>query len=93
MRALRLSAAVALVTIPLMVSACNDKTPARAPKPGAMADAWTDPSSHQSRFVRVNGVSLNVLDWGATGDGLVLIHGMGDSPRWGPRRISGRWPR
>ena len=38
MRALRLSAAVALVTISLIVSACNDKTPARAPKPGATAD-------------------------------------------------------
>lgn len=80
MRALRVSAAVALVMTPLIVAACTDKTPPRAPKAGATTDAWTDPSPHQSRFVRVNGVSLNVLDWGGTGDGLVLIHGMGDSP-------------
>lgn len=80
MRAVRISAAVALVAISLAVAACNDKSPPRAPKPGATTDTWTDPSPHQSRFVRVNGVSLNVLDWGGTGDGLVLIHGMGDSP-------------
>ena len=80
MRVLRVSAAVALVMIPMIVAGCNDKTPPRAPKSGATTDAWTDPSPHQARFVRVNGVSLNVLDWGGTGDGLVLIHGMGDSP-------------
>jgi pimeloyl-ACP methyl ester carboxylesterase len=80
MRALRVSAAVALITIPLVVAACKDKPPARAPKSATTTDSWTDPSPHQSRFVRVNGVSLNVLDWGGTGDGLVLIHGMADSP-------------
>jgi pimeloyl-ACP methyl ester carboxylesterase len=80
MRASRVSAAVALVMIPSIVAACKDKTPPRTPKSDATTDTWTDPSPHQSRFVRVNGVSLNVLDWGGTGDGLVLIHGMGDSP-------------
>ena len=72
MRVLTLSAIVAL-------AACTDKAPP-LPKPAAVADTWTDPSPHQSRFVQVNGVSLNVLDWGGTGDGLVLIHGMSDSP-------------
>ncbi len=62
-----------------MIAACTAKAPP-PPKPAATADTWTDPSPHQSRFVRVNGVSLNVLDWGGTGDGVVLIHGMGDSP-------------
>src|SRR5678815_340407 len=80
MRVLRVSAAVALVMIPMIVAGCNDKTPPRAPKSGATTATWADPSPHRARFVRVNGVSLNTLDWGGTGDGLVLIHGMGDSP-------------
>lgn len=80
MRALKVSAAVALITLPSMIAACGDKTPPRAPTSGAATDTWIDPSPHQSRSVRVNGVSLNVLDWGGTGDGLVLVHGMGDSP-------------
>jgi pimeloyl-ACP methyl ester carboxylesterase len=80
MRASRVSAVVAVVTIPVVVAACKDKPPAREPASGATTETWTDPSPHQSRFVRVNGVSLNVLDWGGTGDGLVLIHGMADSP-------------
>jgi len=32
-------------------------------------------------FVSVNGVRLHVLDWGGSGTPLILIHGMGDSPR------------
>ncbi|HEX5076835.1 MAG TPA: alpha/beta hydrolase [Gemmatimonadaceae bacterium] len=80
MRALRVSTAAALVTVALMVAACDDKAPRPAPQPGATTEVWNDPSPHQSRSVRVNGVSLNVLDWGGTGDGLVLIHGLADSP-------------
>jgi pimeloyl-ACP methyl ester carboxylesterase len=34
----------------------------------------------QPKFVRVNGVRLQYLDWGGTGDGLVFIPGLGDSP-------------
>ncbi len=32
-------------------------------------------------FVSVNSVRLHVMDWGGFGPDLVLIHGMGDSPR------------
>jgi pimeloyl-ACP methyl ester carboxylesterase len=35
---------------------------------------------HRSNFIRVNGVRLNVLDWGGAGPALVLVHGMTDSP-------------
>ncbi len=74
MRVLTFAAIAALAAL----AACAEKAP--PPKPAATADTWTDPSPHKSGFIRVNGVSLNVLDWGGTGDGLVLIHGMSDSP-------------
>ena len=41
---------------------------------------WSDRSPHAVRTVAVNGVRLQVLDWGGSGDGLVFIHGLGDSP-------------
>src|SRR2546427_823490 len=34
----------------------------------------------KSRYVQVNGININYLDWGGTGPTLVLIHGLGDSP-------------
>jgi pimeloyl-ACP methyl ester carboxylesterase len=39
-----------------------------------------EPVHPLSRFVRVNGVRLNYLDWGGRGTGMVFIHGLGDSP-------------
>jgi pimeloyl-ACP methyl ester carboxylesterase len=43
-------------------------------------DTWSDPSPHESGFVTVNGVRLNYLDWGGSGEPLVLIHGAGANP-------------
>jgi hypothetical protein len=40
---------------------------ARIPKPDA-------------KFVNVNGVRLQYLDWGGSGAALIFIHGLGDSP-------------
>jgi pimeloyl-ACP methyl ester carboxylesterase len=37
-------------------------------------------SLHEAKFVTVNGVRLQYLDWGGRGDGLVFLHGLGDSP-------------
>jgi len=37
-------------------------------------------SESKSLYARVNGVSINYLDWGGTGSPLVMIHGLGDSP-------------
>lgn len=47
---------------------------------GARPVEWTDPSPHHAGFVRVNGVRLAYLDWGGHGPGLLLLHGLGDSP-------------
>ena len=38
-------------------------------------DVWTDPSPHVDRFVEVNGVRLNYLDWGGSGQSVILLQG------------------
>jgi len=45
-----------------------------------MCAAWVDPAPHESKFVRVNGVRLNYLDWGGRGPWLILVHGLTGSP-------------
>ena len=40
---------------------------------------WTDRSPHQSGFVTANGVKLHYLDWGGTGEAILLLHGLGDT--------------
>ena len=58
----------AFALLSLLISACGGESQtAGAPKA-------------EAKFVRVNGVRLQYLDWGGTGDGLVFIHGLGDSP-------------
>jgi pimeloyl-ACP methyl ester carboxylesterase len=42
--------------------------------------APADHSPHRSGFVQVNGARLAYLDWGGHGPGLLLLHGLGDSP-------------
>jgi pimeloyl-ACP methyl ester carboxylesterase len=59
------------LTIILWVSA----TSAKADPMG-----WVDASPHTERFVKVNGVRLEYLDWGGPGEVLILIHGSGDNP-------------
>ena len=42
--------------------------------------AWKDPSTHLIRFVEVEpGVKLEVLDWGGSGEPLLLLAGHGDT--------------
>lgn len=60
----------------LAASACALAACARGPR----ADAWRDTSPHHAGFVTVNGVRLAYLDWGGHGPGLLLLHGLGDSP-------------
>lgn len=46
----------------------------------AHAAEWKDPSRHIVRFIEVEpGVSLEVLDWGGSGEPLLLLAGHGDS--------------
>jgi pimeloyl-ACP methyl ester carboxylesterase len=46
----------------------------------AAGGAAADPSPHHAGTVTVNGVRLAYLDWGGHGPGLLLLHGLGDSP-------------
>jgi pimeloyl-ACP methyl ester carboxylesterase len=41
---------------------------------------WVDISPHQEGFVAANGIKLEYLDWGGTGEALILLHGSGDNP-------------
>lgn len=45
-----------------------------------MSGAWVDPAPHESKFVSVNNVRLNYLDWGGRGPELILIHGVTANP-------------
>jgi pimeloyl-ACP methyl ester carboxylesterase len=48
--------------------------------PGASSPAWKDPSPHLVRLVQVEpGVKLEVLDWGGSGDPVLLLAGHGDT--------------
>ena len=40
-------------------------------------EQWTDPSPHRCGYVTVNGVRLHYLDWGGSGEPVVLLHGWG----------------
>ena len=39
-----------------------------------------DKSPHKSGFITVNGVKLHYLDWGGTGETMLFLHGIGDTP-------------
>lgn len=47
----------------------------------ATAPSWAqgDTSPHTERFAAVNGITLQVLDWGGSGPSLVLLTGFGDT--------------
>jgi non-heme chloroperoxidase len=48
--------------------------------PKAYGTEWKDPSKHIVRFIEVEpGVKLEVLDWGGSGDPVVLLAGHGDT--------------
>jgi len=42
-------------------------------------DTWVDKSPHAEKFVKVNGVSLEFLDWGGRGEALVFLAGLGNT--------------
>jgi pimeloyl-ACP methyl ester carboxylesterase len=46
----------------------------------ATAKSWVDTSPHKEGFVTANGITLEYLDWGGTGEVLILLHGSGDNP-------------
>lgn len=44
-----------------------------------MVSDWKDPSPHRSAFVTADGVRLHYLDWGGSGDAVLLLPGMGST--------------
>lgn len=49
-----------------------------APKINSSAEAPGDKSPHKSAFVTANGIKMNYLDWGGTGDVIILLAGLGN---------------
>ena len=49
-----------------------------APKINSSSDAPSDKSPHKSAFVTANGIKMNYLDWGGTGDVVILLAGLGN---------------
>lgn len=42
-------------------------------------DTWVDKSPHKEAFIRVNGVSLEYLDWGGHGEAMLFLAGLGNT--------------
>jgi non-heme chloroperoxidase len=54
--------------------------PARSAAQTSASASWHDPSPHKVRFVTVEkGVRLEVLDWGGSGQPVVLLAGLGNT--------------
>jgi len=49
-----------------------------AVKINSSTEAPTDKSPHKSAFVTANGIKMNYLDWGGTGDVVILLTGLGN---------------
>src|SRR5258708_29261785 len=48
--------------------------------PAGFASNWRDPSKHSVRFVEVeHGTRVEVLDWGGSGEGVLLLAGHRDT--------------
>lgn len=70
---LRVVKGTAVLLVFVLLSGCGDRI--------ENAAEVTVQNQPESRFVQVNGVRLHVMDWGGSGPVIMLIHGMGDSPR------------
>jgi pimeloyl-ACP methyl ester carboxylesterase len=49
-----------------------------AVKINSSSDAPRDRSPHKSAFVTANGIKMNYLDWGGTGDVIIMLAGLGN---------------
>src|SRR4030095_14716160 len=49
-----------------------------APKINSASEAPSDKSPHKSAIVAANGIKMNYLDWGGTGDVIILLAGLGN---------------
>jgi len=49
-----------------------------APKINSSSEAPRDKSPHKSEFVTANGIKMHYLDWGGTGDVVIMLAGLGN---------------
>jgi len=49
-----------------------------APKINSSTEAPSDKSPHKSGFVTANGIKMHYLDWGGTGDVIIMLAGLGN---------------
>ncbi len=63
---------VLFLSLALISTACSQR--------GGQRLAVNGHNLHDAKFVSVNGVRLQYLEWGGTGNGLIFLHGIGDSP-------------
>ncbi len=49
-----------------------------APKVNSSSESPGDKSPHKSGFATANGIKMNYLDWGGTGDVIILLAGLGN---------------
>src|SRR4030095_12925698 len=49
-----------------------------APKINSSSEAPSDKSPHKSAYLTANGIRMNYLDWGGTGDVVILLAGLGN---------------
>ncbi|HEX6126658.1 MAG TPA: alpha/beta fold hydrolase [Pyrinomonadaceae bacterium] len=49
-----------------------------ATKINSSSEAPSDKSPHKSAFVTANGIRMNYLDWGGTGDVIIMLAGLGN---------------
>jgi pimeloyl-ACP methyl ester carboxylesterase len=49
-----------------------------APKINSSTEAPSDKSPHKSAFITANDIKMNYLDWGGTGDVIILLAGLGN---------------
>lgn len=45
----------------------------------SISDQWLDQSPHKTGFIPVNGITLQYLDWGGSGEVLLFLTGIGNS--------------
>lgn len=68
-----------VVVVLTTVTGCSRARDSQAPR-ARPPEAWSDPSPHTSRQIAIKpGVSLEVLDWGGTGEPLVFLAGLGNT--------------
>ena len=70
---------VVMATVSLLVASLSIPTVLSAQATAATASARVDSATHRKRFVQVNGASVELLEWGGTGQLMLFLPGFGNS--------------